>query len=80
MLRSTIKHLLKKKNTKLVKQLKATTYQPKIFENRISVDIKPVIIEHQKTSHVLPNTEKVGSNSSLYSDGKQVKIFQTKKM
>ena len=54
--------------------------QPKTFENLNIVDIKLVIIEHPKTSYKLSNTirqaEKVGSNSSLYSE---VKICRTKK-
>ena len=43
------------------------------------VGIKSVIAEHPKTSHKLSKTirqtEKVGSNSFLYSDTKKVKIF-----
>ena len=63
---------IRKKNTKSVKQSEAITYQPKAFENPNIVDINSVIIEHPKTSHKLYKTirqaEKVGSNSSLYSD------------
>ena len=63
------------------------TQQPKKFENPNGVDIKSVITEHPKTSHKLPKTIKqtekvpqVGSNSSLYSDTRKMKIFSTKKM
>ena len=42
-----------KKNTKSVKQLKITTYQPKTFENPNTVDVKSPIIEHSKTSNKL---------------------------
>ena len=51
------------------------TQQPKTSENPKIVDTKPVIIEHPKTSHILPNTirrdekvSQVGPKSSLYSD------------
>ena len=75
---------IRKKNTKSVKQSEIITYQPKTFENPNIVDIKSVITEHPKTSHKLSKTirqaEKVGSNSSLYSDTKNVKIFLTKIM
>ena len=46
-------------------------YRPKTFKNSNIVDIKLVITDHPKTSHKLSNTEKVGSNSSLYSDTKK---------
>ena len=76
--------LIKKKNTKSVKQSKIITYQPKTFENRNTVHIKSIITEHPKTSHKLFKTirqaGKVGSNSSLYSDTKKVKIFSKKKI
>ena len=53
------------------------TYQPKNFENPNIVDIKSVITESLKTLHKLSKTirqaEKIGSNSSLYSDIKQRK-------
>ena len=59
---------IRKKNTKSVKQ-------PKTFENLNIVDIKSVITEHPKTSHKLSKmrrpAEKIGSNSSLYSDTKK---------
>ena len=68
-----------KKNRKSVKQSEIVVYQPKIFD---IVDVKPVITEHPKTSHKLSKTirqaEKVGSNSSLYSDPKKMKIFECK--
>ena len=63
------------KNINSVKQSKLITYQPKTFENPNIVDIKLVITEHPKTTHKLSNTirqaEKVGSNSSIYSDTKE---------
>ena len=53
----------------------AVTYQSKTFENPNIVDIKSVITQHPKTSHQLSKTirqaQKVGSNSSLYSDAKK---------
>ena len=70
---------IRKKNTKSVKQSEIITYQPKTFENPNIADIKSVITKHPKTSHKLFKTirqaEKVGSNSSLYSDTKKVNIF-----
>ena len=73
-------HNIRKKNTQSVKQ-KKTTYQLKTFENPNIVDIKSVI-EHSQISHKLSKairqTEKVSqvdSNSSLYNDTKEVKIF-----
>ena len=72
MLKNTINHFLKKKNRKSVKQSEIITYQPKIFVNPNSVDIKSVITEHPKTSHKFSKTirkgEKVGPNSSLSSE------------
>ena len=60
------------------------TYQPKTFENPNIFDIKSIITEHSKTSHKLSKTirqtKKIDSDSSLYSDIKKVKIFQSKKM
>ena len=47
---------IRKKNTKLVKQLKLITYHPKTFETANIADIKSVITEHPKTSHVLSKT------------------------
>ena len=67
MLKNTINHFLKKKNRKSVKQSEIITYQPKSFVNPNSVDIKSVITEHPKNSHIRKG-EKVGSNSSLYSE------------
>ena len=57
----------------MLKQSEISTYQPKTFENPSTVDIKLVITELPKTSHKLSKTEKVGSNSSLYSDTKKCK-------
>ena len=72
-----------KKNRKSVKQSEIITYQPKTFENQNIVDIKSVITEHPKTSHKLSKTirqaEKVGSNSSLYSNTRQSKNFLNEK-
>ena len=64
---------IRKKNTKSVKQSEIFTYQPKAFENSYIVDIKSVITKHLKSSH--RQTEKVGLNSSLYRDTKNVKGF-----
>ena len=54
----------------------------KTFENPKIVDVKSVITVHPKASHKLSKTirqaEKVGSNSSLYSDTKKVKISDEK--
>ena len=65
---------------KSVKQSEIITYQPKTFD---IVNIKSVITEHPKTSHNLSKTirkgEKVGSNSSLYSDTKKVKKCKNSK-
>ena len=44
------------RNTKSVKQSKASTQKPKPFENANIVDIKSFIIEHPKTSHNLSKT------------------------
>ena len=68
---------IRKKNTKSVKQSEIITYQPKTFD---TVDIKSVITEHPKTSHILSEAirraEKAGcNNSSLYSDTEKYKIF-----
>ena len=61
-----------KKNRKSLKQSEIISYQPKTFENPNITDIKSVITEHRNTSHKLSKTirqaEKVGSNSSVYSD------------
>ena len=73
---------IKNKNTKSVKRSKLITYQPKIFRNRNIVDIKWVLIDYRKRSHnlskALRQTEKVGSNSSLYSNKKIVKCLNKK--
>ena len=74
---------LRKKNRKSAKQSEIITYQTKTVKNPNIVNINLVIIEHPKTLHKLSKTtrkdEKVGCNSSLYSDTK-VKLFWTKKM
>ena len=63
---------IRKKNRKSVKKSEIITYQPKAFEDPNTVDIKSIIAEHPKTLHKLSKAirqaEKVGSNSSLYSD------------
>ena len=69
--------IIRKKNTKSV-ELTET------FKNPNIVDIKSVITEHPETSHKLSKTirqaEKLGSNSSWYSDTKKWKFFKRKKM
>ena len=71
------------KNTKSVKQFNIITYQPKTSESTNILDIKSIITDHPKTSHKLSKTvrqaEKVGYNSSLYSDAKKWKIFKQKR-
>ena len=62
---------IRKKNTKSVKQSEIFTSQTKSFENPNIADIKSVITEHPKASHKLSKSEKVGSNSSLYSNTKK---------
>ena len=42
---------LKRRNKKAIKQSKIITQQLKPIINLYTVDIKPVIIEHAKTSH-----------------------------
>ena len=67
-----------KKDTKSIKKLEIIAYQPKTFENPNIVDIKSVITEHSKSLELfktITHAEKVGSNMSLYSDTKKVKIF-----
>ena len=76
---------IRKKNRKSVKQSEIITYQSKTFESTNIVDIKSVITEHSKTAHKVSKTirqaEKIGSNSSLYSDTKKkIYIFSTEKM
>ena len=73
---------IRKKNTISVKQSKIITQQPKTFEKPNNVDIKSGVIENSETSHKLSKTiiqvkkvSQVGSNSSLYSNTKKVKIF-----
>ena len=74
---------IRKKNRKSVKQSETNTYQPKTFENLKIDDIKSVITEDPKNLHTFSKTirkdEKVGSNTSLYSDTKKLKLFKRKK-
>ena len=59
--RNTKEHyqwFLRKKSTKLVKQSKIITQQPRTFENPNIVDINSAIIEHLKTSYILSKTIK----------------------
>ena len=64
---------------KINKTIKNNYLSTKTFENSNIVDIKSIITEHPETSHKLTKTirqaEKVGSNSFLYSDTKNVKNF-----
>ena len=73
------KSFLIKGNRKSVKQSEIITYKPITFQNENIVDIKSIITEHPKNSHKLSKTigqtEKVGSNTSLYNNIKTVKIF-----
>ena len=66
---------IRKKNRKSVKQSEIIPSQPKTCD---IVEIKSVIINHPKTSHqfskAIRQAEKGGSNSSLYSDTKNVKL------
>ena len=72
---------VRKKNTKSVKPSEIITYLPKTFENPNIVDIKLIITEHPKTSHILFKTIREGGKiGSLYNDTKMVKILPTKKM
>ena len=78
---------IRRKNKKSVKQWKIITQQQKYFENSIIADVKSVIIEHPKRSHKLSKTirktekvSQIGSNSSLHSDTKKLKIFWRKKI
>ena len=77
-LRNAKKHyqsFIKKKNRKSVKQSEIIICQSKSFENSDMVGINSVVTEYPKTSHKLSKTirqtEKVGSNSFLYSDTKK---------
>ena len=74
---------VRKKNTKSVKESEIITYYPKNFENPNIVDINSVITKFPKTSHKLCKTirqaEKVGPNSSLYSNTRQSKNFLNEK-
>ena len=82
--------LIRKKSRKSVKQSKIITYQPKSYENLNNVDVKSVIVNtwklqnfgasknSPKLSKTIKKGENVGSNSSLYSDTKNWKIFDWK--
>ena len=73
------KSFIIKENRKSVKQSEIITYQPITFQNLGIVDIKSFITEYPKTSHELSNIigkgEKVGFNSTLYSNAKKLKNF-----
>ena len=70
-------------NRKSVKQSEIITYKPRTFQNPNIVDTKSFITEHPKTLHKLSKTiretEKVGSNSSLYSDTRKSENFLNEK-
>ena len=55
----------RKKNTKSIKKSKRITQQRNSFEKPDIVDIKSVIIKHQKTSHKLSKTIR---QASIYSE------------
>ena len=69
----------KKEKQKINKQSEIISYQPRTSKNPTPVDIKLVITEHPKTLHNLSKVEKVGSNSSLYSDTEKSKKFLNEK-
>ena len=73
---------MKKENKKLVKRSKVIVQQPKTIEDPNTVDIKSVIVTHPKTSHRLfktvKNTQRVGADSSLYSETKTENILNKK--
>ena len=62
---------IRKKHKKSVKQAEIITY----FKNLNIVNKYLVITEYPKTLHKLSKTEKMSSNSYLYSDRKKVKTF-----
>ena len=68
--------IIRKKNRKSVKQSEIISYQPKTSENPNIVDIQSKL-KWSKTiiSKTIRQAEKVGSNSSLCSDTKKVRIF-----
>ena len=71
---------LKKKNTKSVKRSKIFTQQLKAIENPNIADIKPVIIEHPKTSHKLSKTNRQAENVSQKASGKSsIALYITKR-
>ena len=57
--------IIRKRNTKSVKQSEIITYQPKTFENPKIVGIKSVITEHPKKSHRLSKTIRQAKNLQL---------------
>ena len=73
---------MKKENKKLVKRSKVIVQQPKTTEDPNTVDIKSVIVTHPKTSHRLfktvKNAQRVGADSSLYSETKKENILNEK--
>ena len=73
---------MKKENKKLVKRSKVIVQQPKTIEDPNTVDIKSVIVTHPKTSHRLfktvKNAQRVGADSSLYSETKTENILNKK--
>ena len=81
---------MKNKNKKIVKLSKIITQQPKTIENPNIVDIKPVTIEHTKTSCKLSKTVRQAktfsqaggacknSTSPLYSETTKTEFFLMK--
>ena len=83
--------VLKNKNKKSVKRSKITTQQPKAIEKPNITELESVFTEHPKNfgklSKTIRQAEKVSqvgsdknSNSSLYSETKELKIFLIKEM
>ena len=70
--KKTLSIIYKNEKQKINKTIGNNYFKPKTFENPNIVDIKSIVTEHPKTSHTLSKTirqaDKVGSNSSLYSD------------
>ena len=65
-----------------MKRSKVIVQQPKTIEDPNTVDIKSVIVTHPKTSHRLfktvKNVQRVGADSSLYSETKTENILNKK--
>ena len=65
-----------------MKRSKVIVQQPKTTEDPNTVDIKSVIVTHPKTSHRLfktvKNAQRVGADSSLYSETKKENILNEK--